>query len=175
MTTATPPLDRSRPLGSSPSPGPARSDSPASRGAPVPRAASRGGLEEARRQLRYELISGLSDVALAFFMWGHMFLVGSILTGGVLEGLDALYRASRESVRIPPRWKDGPTRSSTRGRSPGSGAAATRPKLRGRAGRLRASAPCRLCGTRVERLELAGRRIYVCRVCQPAPPRHRDG
>lgn len=41
MTTATPPLDRSRPLGSSPSPGPARSDSPASRGAPVPRAASR--------------------------------------------------------------------------------------------------------------------------------------
>ncbi len=38
-------------------------------------------LHEARRQLRYELISGLSGVALALFMWGHMVLVGSILTG----------------------------------------------------------------------------------------------
>ncbi len=38
-------------------------------------------LVEARRQLRYELISGLSGVALALFMWGHMVLVGSILTG----------------------------------------------------------------------------------------------
>lgn len=43
---------------------------------------------EARRQLRYELASGLSGVALAFFMWGHMFLVGSILTGA--RGFDAL-------------------------------------------------------------------------------------
>ena len=43
---------------------------------------------EARRQLRYELISGLSGVALALFMWGHMFLVGSILTGQ--RGFDAL-------------------------------------------------------------------------------------
>jgi len=34
----------------------------------------------------------------------------------------------------------------------------------------RAGAPCRLCGTRVERLELAGRRIYVCWACQPASP-----
>jgi fumarate reductase subunit C len=38
-------------------------------------------VERARRQLRYELISGLSGVALALFMWGHMVLVGSILTG----------------------------------------------------------------------------------------------
>ncbi len=43
---------------------------------------------EARRQLRYELASGLSGVALAFFMWGHMFLVGSFLTGA--RGFDAL-------------------------------------------------------------------------------------
>ena len=43
---------------------------------------------EARRQLRYELLSGLSGVALAGFMWGHMFLVGSILTGS--RGFDAL-------------------------------------------------------------------------------------
>ncbi len=40
-----------------------------------------GAFEEARRQLRYELVSGLSGVALALFMWGHMVLVGSILTG----------------------------------------------------------------------------------------------
>jgi fumarate reductase subunit C len=37
--------------------------------------------QEARRQLYYELISGASGLALAVFMWGHMFLVGSILTG----------------------------------------------------------------------------------------------
>ena len=43
---------------------------------------------EAHRQLRYELISGLSGVALALFMWGHMFLVGSFLTGA--RGFDAL-------------------------------------------------------------------------------------
>jgi succinate dehydrogenase subunit C len=35
----------------------------------------------ARRELMYELVSGLSGVALAVFMWGHMVLVGSILTG----------------------------------------------------------------------------------------------
>lgn len=45
-------------------------------------------LVEARRELRYELISGLSGVALAGFMWGHMFLVGTILTGA--RGFDAL-------------------------------------------------------------------------------------
>jgi fumarate reductase subunit C len=36
---------------------------------------------EARRQLVYELISGLSGLALAVFMWGHMLFVGSILLG----------------------------------------------------------------------------------------------
>ncbi len=40
-------------------------------------------LREARRQLLYELVSGVSGLALAIFMWGHMFLVGSILTGAV--------------------------------------------------------------------------------------------
>ena len=44
--------------------------------------------ERARRELLYEMASGLSGVALAFFMWGHMFLVGSILTGA--RGFDAL-------------------------------------------------------------------------------------
>ena len=42
----------------------------------------------ARRQLMYELVSGLSGVALALFMWGHMLLVGSILTGA--RGFDWL-------------------------------------------------------------------------------------
>ena len=42
----------------------------------------------ARRQLMYELLSGLSCVALAIFMWGHMLLVGSILTGA--RGFDWL-------------------------------------------------------------------------------------
>ena len=36
---------------------------------------------DARRQLYYELASGISGLALALFMWGHMILVGSILTG----------------------------------------------------------------------------------------------
>ena len=43
---------------------------------------------EAQLQLRYELFSGASGVALAFFMWGHMFLVGSILFG--TRGFDTL-------------------------------------------------------------------------------------
>lgn len=34
-----------------------------------------------RRELYYELISGASGLVLALFMWGHMVLVGSILTG----------------------------------------------------------------------------------------------
>lgn len=42
----------------------------------------------ARRELIYELVSGLSGVALAIFMWGHMLLVGSILTGA--RGFDWL-------------------------------------------------------------------------------------
>ncbi len=37
--------------------------------------------DEARRQVLYEVISGTSGLALALFMWGHMVLVGSILTG----------------------------------------------------------------------------------------------
>ena len=35
----------------------------------------------ARRELAYELISGGSGLLLALFMWGHVVLVGSILTG----------------------------------------------------------------------------------------------
>ncbi|MDJ0709164.1 MAG: hypothetical protein QNJ14_02185 [Woeseiaceae bacterium] len=35
----------------------------------------------ARRQLQYEVISGGSGLLLALFMWGHVVLVGSILTG----------------------------------------------------------------------------------------------
>jgi fumarate reductase subunit C len=36
---------------------------------------------DARRQIVYELISGGSGLVLALFMWGHVVLVGSILTG----------------------------------------------------------------------------------------------
>jgi fumarate reductase subunit C len=36
---------------------------------------------ESQRQLAYEVISGASGLFLALFMWGHMLLVGSILTG----------------------------------------------------------------------------------------------
>ena len=43
---------------------------------------------ESSRQLTYELISGASGLALALFMWGHMILVGSILTGA--RGFDWL-------------------------------------------------------------------------------------
>jgi len=42
----------------------------------------------ARRQVWYELVSGLTGLALALFMWGHMVLVGSILTGA--RGFDWL-------------------------------------------------------------------------------------
>ncbi len=54
--------------------------------------------DQARRQLRYELLSGLSGVALALFMWGHMVLVGSILTGArgfdwIAETLEHYYIA----------------------------------------------------------------------------------
>jgi len=38
---------------------------------------------DASRQLVYELISGGSGLILALFMWGHMVLVGSILTGEI--------------------------------------------------------------------------------------------
>jgi len=36
---------------------------------------------EARRQIIYELLSGASGLVLSLFMWGHLILVGSILTG----------------------------------------------------------------------------------------------
>jgi fumarate reductase subunit C len=40
-----------------------------------------GATSPARRQLAYELISGSTGLLLALFMWGHVVLVGSILTG----------------------------------------------------------------------------------------------
>jgi fumarate reductase subunit C len=40
-----------------------------------------GATSPARRQLVYELISGGTGLLLALFMWGHVILVGSILTG----------------------------------------------------------------------------------------------
>jgi len=56
------------------------------------------GRAEARRQLRYELISGASGLFLAVFMWGHMFFVGSILLGTrgfdwIAEGMEVIYVA----------------------------------------------------------------------------------
>ncbi len=39
----------------------------------------------------------------------------------------------------------------------------------------RAGAPCRRCEAKIERLELAGRRLYVCRVCQPASDQRPGG
>lgn len=45
-------------------------------------------LDEARRQIAYELLSGTSGLVLALFMWGHLILVGSILTGA--RGFDWL-------------------------------------------------------------------------------------
>jgi len=47
-----------------------------------------GGGTTASTDLLFELVSGLSGVALALFMWGHMILVGSILTGA--RGFDWL-------------------------------------------------------------------------------------
>jgi len=38
-------------------------------------------VREARNQLYFELASGASGLVLALFMWGHLILVGSILTG----------------------------------------------------------------------------------------------
>jgi fumarate reductase subunit C len=42
----------------------------------------------ARSQLLYEIASGVSGLALALFMWGHLLLVGSIMLGA--RGFDAL-------------------------------------------------------------------------------------
>lgn len=61
--------------------------------------------QEARRQLLYELVSGASGLALAIFMWGHMFLVGSILTGArgfdwVAKSLEDYYIAQPTVVVV---------------------------------------------------------------------------
>ena len=45
------------------------------------KASSEDSARLARRELVYELISGASGLFLALFMWGHVILVGSILTG----------------------------------------------------------------------------------------------
>jgi fumarate reductase subunit C len=62
-------------------------------------------LGEAKRQLVYELISGASGLVLALFMWGHMLLVGSILTGArgfdwLAGGLEDIYVAQPTVVGI---------------------------------------------------------------------------
>ena len=59
----------------------------------------------ARRERFYELVSGLSGAALAFFMWGHMLLVGSILTGAkgfdwVAHGMEKIFVAQPTVVVI---------------------------------------------------------------------------
>jgi fumarate reductase subunit C len=60
---------------------------------------------EARNQLFYELLSGVSGFMLAAFMWGHMLLVGSILTGArgfdwLASGLEEYYIAQPTVVVI---------------------------------------------------------------------------
>ena len=60
---------------------------------------------EARRQLIYEVISGVSGLFLALFMWGHMFFVGSILLGTrgfdwLAEALEVTYIAQPTVVII---------------------------------------------------------------------------
>ncbi len=60
---------------------------------------------ESRRQVIYELISGLSGLALALFMWGHMFFVASILLGTrgfdwLAEALEVTYIAQPTVVII---------------------------------------------------------------------------
>ncbi len=88
MTTADPTLRKAAPA-------PARRRS-RTRGASV---------QQAQRELRYELASGLTGVALAVFMWGHMMLVGSILTGErgfdwLAAGLEHIYIAQPTVIAI---------------------------------------------------------------------------
>ena len=64
-----------------------------------------GAAKTARRQLIYELISGLSGLVLAIFMWGHMVLVGSILTGArgfdwLAGGMEKIYLAQPTVIGI---------------------------------------------------------------------------
>ncbi|MFK7895383.1 MAG: hypothetical protein AB8G23_06085 [Myxococcota bacterium] len=68
-------------------------------------AAAEDRIKNAKRQVQYELLSGASGVALAFFMWGHMFLVGSILTGergfnALAGGLEDVYIAQPTVIAI---------------------------------------------------------------------------
>ena len=61
--------------------------------------------KEARRQVWYELTSGLSGAALAIFMWGHMFFVGSILLGTrgfdwIADGMERIYVAQPTVIVI---------------------------------------------------------------------------
>lgn len=58
-----------------------------------------------RAQVIYELLSGLSGLALALFMWGHMFFVASILTGHqgfdwVAKGMEDYYIAQPTVIAI---------------------------------------------------------------------------
>ena len=60
---------------------------------------------DARRQVVYELISGVSGLILALFMWGHMLLVGSILAGNrgfdwLAGGLEEIYVAQPTVLAI---------------------------------------------------------------------------
>lgn len=50
--------------------------------------------DAAKQELLYELVSGASGLLLALFMWGHMILVGSILTGR--RGFDWMATALEE-------------------------------------------------------------------------------
>ena len=64
-----------------------------------------GDIEEAKRQIIYELISAVSGLILALFMWGHMFFVGSILLGygsfdWLAEALELVYVAQPTVVII---------------------------------------------------------------------------
>ncbi len=61
--------------------------------------------DEARRQLRYEIASGATGLALALFMWGHLLLVGSILLGtrgfdGLAGWLEAVWIAQPTVVAV---------------------------------------------------------------------------
>lgn len=57
-----------------------------------------------RTQLLYEVLSGASGLVLALFMWGHMILVGSILTGergfNWLAGMLEIYYIAQPTVVV---------------------------------------------------------------------------
>jgi fumarate reductase subunit C len=71
----------------------------------IPSTISTAAASDTSRQLVYELISGASGLFLAVFMWGHMFLVGSILFGQrgfdwLAGGLESYYIAQPTIVVI---------------------------------------------------------------------------